>query len=396
MEHLLDRDPSIVFLSETWLKSNKNDVTALVKTYGYILLHNRRKDREKELGGGVGILLKFGISYKQLTYKQYSSFEITVVKIKLNNNKHLILVSIYRVLFVSVTVFLEEIIQLFEILLTLKENIILAGDVNIHNDEDELYSNRFKDILNTFNIIQHVDFPTHIKGHTLDIIATFSDNPIILDIKSNEYDVSHHFLVDFNAAISPEKRLYKSISYRNTKDINWDQFNKDVSDKLLISSASSFENNVSNYSEILSGVLNDHAPLKSRTVKVVPDAPWFDFEYEKLRKLRRKAEKQYKRSGLVVHKENYRNIRKQTTELAQEKKHKYYADKLGSSDSKKLYSVVNQLLDNNQDVILPDTNDDKELANGFMNYFVEKNEKSDRNLTMKLNPSLLQILIMSM
>ena len=70
MEHLMDRNPSIVFLSETWLKSNNNnDVTAVVKTYGYTLLHNRRKDGEKVLGGGVGILLKTGMSYKQLITK---------------------------------------------------------------------------------------------------------------------------------------------------------------------------------------------------------------------------------------------------------------------------------------------------------------------------------------
>ena len=150
MEHLLDRGPSIVFLSETWLKSNRNEVTSLVKTYGYILLHNIRKNREKETGGGVGILLKFGICYKRIKHKQFSSFEHIVIKAMLENNS-LILVSIYRVLFVSVTVFLED-VQMFELLVTLKEDIILAGDVNIHMEEDELYANRFRGILNTFNI----------------------------------------------------------------------------------------------------------------------------------------------------------------------------------------------------------------------------------------------------
>ena len=37
-EHLLDRNPSIVFISETWLKTGNNHVTTLVKTYNYILL----------------------------------------------------------------------------------------------------------------------------------------------------------------------------------------------------------------------------------------------------------------------------------------------------------------------------------------------------------------------
>ena len=375
MEHLLDRDPSIVFLSETWLKSNRNHVTALVKTYGYVLLHNRRKNRDKELGGGVGILLKTGMSFKHLNYKQYSSFEITILKISLKDNKSLILVSIYRVLFVSVTTFLEEIVHLFEILSSLKEDIILAGDINIHVEENELYSNQFKDILNSFNIVQHVDFPTHIQEHTLDIIATFGNSPLITGLEANLYDISHHFLVDFNVEINLEKKLYKTISYRNTKCINWDHLQEEVHNKLNISEESSFEVNVTKYNETLSSSVSEHAPLKTQTLKLVRDAPWFDTEYENLRKLRRKAEKQYRKSGLEVHKEDYRNLRKQCTDKAHKKKCRYYADRLESTNGKVLYSVVNQLLDNKQDKVLPDSKDDAQLANDFMSYFIDKIRK---------------------
>ena len=69
MEHIQDHNPSIVFLTETWLKSDVSDVTALVKTYGYRLVHNRRKNREKETGGGVGVLLKTGMKYKHTTHQ---------------------------------------------------------------------------------------------------------------------------------------------------------------------------------------------------------------------------------------------------------------------------------------------------------------------------------------
>ena len=66
--------------------------------------------------------------------------------------------------------------QLFEILVSSNENISLVGDVNVHMDEDHLYSNQFKDSLNTFNATKHVNFPTHIAGYTLDIIITFDKN----------------------------------------------------------------------------------------------------------------------------------------------------------------------------------------------------------------------------
>ena len=242
-------------------------------------------------------------------------------------------------------------------------------------DEDELYANSFKDILNTFNLIQHVNFPTHIAGHTLDIIATLEDNPIISNIEANKYDISHHFLVDFNVSVSLEAKEFKTISYRDINGIKVDVFTQDITDGLNITDAISFKENINSYNEVMNRVLNEHAPLKSKNVKIVPTAPWFDCEYEQMRRLRRKAEKKYKQTGLIEHKEEYRNLRKQTTDLARQKKLKYYSDKLKSNNSKTLYFTINQLLDKNQDVILPDTNSENEMANSFMKHFTNKIEK---------------------
>ena len=55
MEHITDNNPDVVFLTETWLTSEKNNITAEVKGYGYLLYHKIRKNREKERGGGVGV-----------------------------------------------------------------------------------------------------------------------------------------------------------------------------------------------------------------------------------------------------------------------------------------------------------------------------------------------------
>ena len=72
----------------------------LVKTYGYTLLHNTRKNRAKEIGRGVGFLLKLGIKYMHINYKKFSSFE------------------------------------LFEMLASSNESMLLAGDMYIHWEKD--------------------------------------------------------------------------------------------------------------------------------------------------------------------------------------------------------------------------------------------------------------------
>ena len=77
--------------------------------------------------------------------------------------------------------------------------------------------------------------------------------------------------------------------------------------------------------------------------------PWFDAEYEQLRKLRRKAEKKFRKTGLLEHKKDHDALPKQTTALAYVKKRNFYSEKLNeASNSKVLYSVVNRLLDNKQ------------------------------------------------
>ena len=96
LEHIIDYDADVVFLLETWMEADKNDIGAMANSRGYELLHNRRRDRENEVGGGVGVLVKTSITHKQLNSKSVSSFEHTMLEIKLTNNTKLVLITIYR------------------------------------------------------------------------------------------------------------------------------------------------------------------------------------------------------------------------------------------------------------------------------------------------------------
>ena len=67
MEYLIDHNADVGFTIETWLKSDKNKVTADIKSYGYTLKHNIRNDPEKDRGGGVGIIVRSTLSATQLS-----------------------------------------------------------------------------------------------------------------------------------------------------------------------------------------------------------------------------------------------------------------------------------------------------------------------------------------
>ena len=272
------------------------------------------------------------MGHKQLKWKMYTSFELCMVKVFLTNKKACILVCIYRLLFVSVILFLQEITELLETIITKHDCIIIAGDVNIHTETNETYARQFREILDMFNVTQHVRVPTHKMGHTLDIVATFTFNPTVTNIEAKEYDISHHFFVDFTVTCSPVIKEYKMIHYRNIKAIDDEEFTNTVNTLLNgLPREGTFGQKVKRYNEVLAEVLQKHAPLMSMKQKIVPNAPWFDNEYRNLRKLRRKAEKQFVKSGLLRDKESFINMRKQATDLAYSKKREYYEKKLNKA-----------------------------------------------------------------
>ena len=138
------------------------------------------------------------------------------------------------------------------------------------------------------------------------------------------------------------------------------------------------------YNVTLRSALNE--PAKTKIIKILQSSPWFDSEYENLRRLRRKAEKHFKNT-LEVHKENYVRLRKQCTDLAHKKKCKFYGDKLDGAGTKMLYSEINRSFDKKQEVVFPDLTSDGELANSFMNYFSLKIEKIRTTFPNKVHTS---------
>ena len=375
MEHLTDNNPDVIFLTETWLTSEKNNITAEVKEYGYQLLHKIRKKREKERGGGVGTLIKSSITSKQLISKEYHSFEHNIVKLPLENKKSMILITVYRLQFVPIAEFFEEFEELLEKYTVLYEDFVIVGDVNVHVETDECASKKFKNLIDQYDLVQHVLEPTHIMGHTLDIVISPNKDSYINDLVVCRNDLSHHFLIEFGVRVSTSYNLTKTITYRAWKDIDQELFSKEIKEALTnIPETRDMTEKIMEYNRVLAENYNKFAPEKTKVIKVRPTAPWFDSEYQILRRKRRKAEKKYKKTNCDDDKREFIKLRKETTELAKNKKVSCITKKL-EGQSKTLYRVVNDLTDNKKGTVLPSAKSDEELANNFLHYFHQKIEK---------------------
>ena len=68
---------------------------------------------------------------------------------------------------------------------------IIAGDFNVHVDK-ESKSEPLSNVLESFNLTQHVLSPTHHSGHILDLVVSSSDNNLISSITVIPNSVSDH------------------------------------------------------------------------------------------------------------------------------------------------------------------------------------------------------------
>src|SRR4029434_3372806 len=75
------------------------------------------------------------------------------------------------------------------------------------------------DIFYFFNIIQHVDFPTQKKGHTLDLVCTAGIT--ISNLTSIDLTISDHLAITLDIDIpTPHVKQNRTIIFQHIKSIN--------------------------------------------------------------------------------------------------------------------------------------------------------------------------------
>jgi len=74
--------------------------------------------------------------------------------------------------------------------------VIAGSDLNIYlHDAEDSEARRLLDLMSTFDIVQHIDQPTHRCGGTLDLFMTFADYQLH-EVSVDPFDIySDHALV---------------------------------------------------------------------------------------------------------------------------------------------------------------------------------------------------------
>ena len=114
--------------------------------------------------------------------------------------------------------FLAEFADLLETVLFSAGRFIILGDFNIHVDNKSCSdAQHFLDLTDSLNLTQHVQVPTHIKGHTLDLVLTRTFEIPSLKLQVLDTPPSDHHLLCFDTDLAkpaPAKITRSSRSYR--------------------------------------------------------------------------------------------------------------------------------------------------------------------------------------
>lgn len=91
---------------------------------------------------------------------------------------------------------LQDLADLLTTLCFKYSRVLILGDLNIHVDQEAcVMANYFLSMLDCYNLSKFFHFPTHSKGHTLDLII--ANNDFVSNMSTADVGLSDHYIVFF-------------------------------------------------------------------------------------------------------------------------------------------------------------------------------------------------------
>ena len=161
----------------------------------------------------------------------------------------------------------------------------------------------------------------------LDLFLTRLPDPVLISPVVTDMCLSDHFVMTAALPFPKPKRVVNSVTSRNINAINLSNFKTSLLDSLTnikdsITSCSLFN--------CVNNVLKLFAPLKTKIINVRPAAPWMNIVIKAQKKVRRQAERLYRKIKLTIHRDIFKYQKNKTTKIINEEKSKYISNQITS------------------------------------------------------------------
>ncbi|XP_022791547.1 uncharacterized protein LOC111330848 [Stylophora pistillata] len=377
VDYVCERKYDLVAIIETWLQPRDAALRTELCPPGHKFIDFPRQER---IGGGIGLLYKDSFRVKKTRDGIQESFEFCELLVQTSTSGAIRLVIVYRPQNsdnhhrIPINTFLMEFSDLMESTILYKEPLIVVGDFNIHVDVPiDTDALKFLELLESLGLEQHVTEPTHVHGHTLDLVLTRKIEDILTSPPRACHYFSDHAAVHCVVTISKPSFQTKIIKFRKTKSQEAESPSNDVvptglCDRGIINPSTPLDLDllVKDYKTTLSQVLHRHAPLKTKTVRARTKVPWYTSEIAEGKRQRRKAERRSQEDLLA-----FKKLKNHVTYISTRAKRPFYSDFVNDNiqDQAKRFRATRSLLLPRNELCFPEYTDNSILGNEIGRFF---------------------------
>lgn len=283
---IIPRNADIVATVETFLNES------IPENYGKIDGYSKwyRKDRSTGNFGGIAVCFRKGIHVQPIDVDIPDQLELAFFRLWINATDIVLLCVCYRPQWHGSQPIeylhnnLDNILHQYSC-----KNLIIVGDLNQH-----LVARPFEELLTVYGLNNHVNFPTHISGSSLDPVITDLPENLVNCRSLGTAGSSDHYVVHTeiklettrDAAITRTIWLWEKADWKGFRDalaaVNWGTIHVgDINERVV-----AFTNLIVNLMEI-------YIPHKSYKVKP-GDQPWFGYNCRVAADAKSKAWVRYK------------------------------------------------------------------------------------------------------
>jgi hypothetical protein len=329
----------IIVVSETWFKNNEQ----IFLLPGYKVYNANRLDRQ---GGGVAVFVKttYPVNVLSVSKGDYVKPDYILLDILIGTEK-ILLSAMYRK---PKGGYVGDFVDDFYRFSPTYKYSFLCGDLNAgfgRGGDDAVVVPEMLSLCNLRCVPYEATYHTATCDSLLDVLCSNCPDRLLGSGQTPASGFSAHDLIFAIFDLATPCNVKQKVTFRNFMKINVENLLRDVDSAQwsLVYDERDIDCKVEIFNTILTEIMDNHAPLKTKTFKH-SSAPWMNDCIREHLKIRNRLRKKYNRSKSTEDLNNFRQVRNKVKHMIRGAKIKYYYEKFNSElDSRVIWNTIRSL-----------------------------------------------------
>ena len=189
-------------------------------------------------------------------------------------------------------------------------------------------------MLSCFSLTQHIQFPTHISGHTLDLLITREGCGLVEQPSCGDL-ISDHYCILCNILLPGRQKLSKIITYRPLKTVSPESMKSALESALMSCDQSGdLDSHLHSFDSCIISALDTVAPIRTKKIYTHEHSSWFNSSLVQKKREVRKAERKWRASKSEEHKIVFTDLLNSLFEAFASARSAYYKDMIEKTPEK--------------------------------------------------------------